>query len=181
MSRVMTIEGIGYNLLNAGLLSSEQAREFQVKAEVQRVKLIKQQETGRRGQKAAKPHHEITPVDVLASFHFRIPTDTGQILTEERIMQALASAAGLSYHKIDPLKLDASVVTVVPRPFALKHALVPLQILNDVLTIATADPFNQETLEHLKRFTGYQIKPVVSVRTDILKVITEFHGFRSLW
>ena len=180
MSKVMTREGIIALLLKSELLSSEQAKEFELKADLQRVRLTKIREAGRRGHKTSRPVDPISPVEILASFHFEIPGNPGRVLTEERITEALAGAAGLSYQKIDPLKLDPSIATgIVPKPFALKHAVLPLSLKDEVLTVATADPFDQEVIEQLKRSTGYRIEVVVSSRTDIQKIITEFHGFRS--
>ena len=180
MSPVMTKEGIVALLLKSDLLSSEQAKEFEIKADLQRIKLTKTRETGRRSHKVSRLTDEIGVVELLASFHFEIPGSQAHVLTEERIMEALAKAAGLSYHKIDPLKLDAAIVTgLIPKPFALKHAVLPLGLKDEVLTIAAADPFDQEILDQLRRSTGYRIETVVSTRTDIQKIITEFHGFRS--
>jgi general secretion pathway protein E len=180
MAEVRSKEGIVALLLKSSLLSPEQAREFEIKADVQKVKLTKMRETGRRSHKMSKPPDEISVVELLASFHFEIPGGQGQVLTEERIMEALAQSIGLPYQKLDPLKLDPAIVTsLIPRPFALKHAVLPISLQDETLTIATADPFNQEVMDQLKQSTRYRIKPVVSTRTEIQKIITEFHGFRS--
>jgi len=179
MSKVMTFEGITYHLLSSGLLSPEQAKQFESKAEAQKARLTKNQEKGRGNTKNPISKIDLSPVEVLASFAFPIKNNTDQVLTEEVIMQALAEAAQLSYVKIDPLKIDPSMVSIIPRRFALKHALMPLHLKNEVLTIATADPFDTEVFDQLKRSTGFQIVPVVSTRPEIQKVITEMHGFRS--
>ena len=52
---------------------------------------------------------------------------------EERIMRALARETGLPFVKIDPLKLDAQLVTsVISRPFARRHLVVPLDRVFEV-------------------------------------------------
>lgn len=166
-------------LIEAGCLSREQAKEFEIKGEIQRAKLSRQRETGRRGQKSQGPKTQIGPVELLASFHFEIPGRAAELLTEERIVTALAEKAGIPYHKIDPLQLDGAVVTVIPRPFSVKHGVVPIALEDGTLTIATDDPFDTDVADQLARSTRYRIRRVASTPTDILKVITEFHGFRS--
>jgi general secretion pathway protein E len=166
-------------LMEAGLLSKAQARDYEIKGEIQKAKLIKQRETGRRSLKAPGPKVEIGPVEMLASFHFEIPGTPAEILTEDRIVSALAEKCGLPYHKIDPLGLDASVVTLIPRPFSIKHGVVPIALADGTLTIATGNPFDREIMDQLSRSTRYRIRTVASTPADILKVITEFHGFRS--
>jgi general secretion pathway protein E len=47
------------------------------------------------------------------------------------------------------------------------------------VTLAVADPFNLEGVESLKRTGKMKIKLVLSSKTDILKIVREFYGFRS--
>ena len=57
-------------------------------------------------------------------------------------MKKIADYSGLSFLKIDPLKLDSDVVTgVIPRPYAIKHQLVPVRLEGNRLTVATSNPF----------------------------------------
>ena len=71
------------------------------------------------------------------------------------------------------------VTRTIPRPFAVRNLMVPLALEGDVLTLATADPFNDEALETIQRSTGYRVQPVVATRSDITKILTEFHGFKT--
>ena len=118
---------------------------------------------------------------MIASFGFQQPNaPDGSKVTEETVMRALADKAGLEFRHIDPLKLDAKLMSrVVSRPFARRHGIVPLSVEDRTVTVATANPFDQETIRNLATLTGFEVRPVVSTRSDILKVITEFYGFRT--
>ncbi len=101
-------------------------------------------------------------------------------LTEESVMITIAKYAGLEYKKIDPLKLDVNKITkIFPRAFARNHTVIPVDITNDTVMIAVADPFDMVMLDSLKKVTTLKINMVVSAKTDIMKTITEFYGFRS--
>jgi general secretion pathway protein E len=96
-------------------------------------------------------------------------------------MQYLARYWKLPFVKIDPLKLDLEVVTsYISEPFARRHIVVPITITSDeaILTIATVDPWDVETLENIQRVTGMKLELVISTKSEIHKIIKEFFGFK---
>jgi general secretion pathway protein E len=100
-------------------------------------------------------------------------------LEEDAIFKALAHEWDLPYQKIDPLKLDLNIVTTtIPRNFAMKHLVLPIKVENGVLTVATPNPFNMEVLDDVARVTNMRVATAVSSKTDIIKLIDEFFGFK---
>jgi general secretion pathway protein E len=92
----------------------------------------------------------------------------------------VAKHLNLPFLKIDPLKLDYEVVTqIISRPYAIRHQIVPISLSDNTLTVATADPFDTEAVDWIQRVTGYKVNVVVTTKTDILNIITEFYGFKS--
>jgi general secretion pathway protein E len=165
-------------LIKAKKISPEQAREIKIKQDVQRMKVLKARgETLHRGRMHIED--EVSAIEVTASFEFEAPGQPGQILTEELITQTVANHAGLPFKKIDPLKLNPEVVTqILSRAFARRSVSVPIERTDDRLTIAVADPYNAEVVENIERM-GYKVTRVLAPKSDILKIITEFYGFRS--
>jgi general secretion pathway protein E len=87
---------------------------------------------------------------------------------------------GVPYRKIDPLKLDASLITrTLSRPFARRHAVLPLERRGGLLVVATANPFDRELVENLRALTGQEIEPVLAAPSDIHRAIAEVYGFRA--
>jgi len=165
-------------LIKAGKLNPEQAKEIKVKQDVQRMKLLKARgETLNRGR--MRLEDEISAIEVAASLELEIPGAPGKILTEDLITELVAHHVGLPFKKIDPLKLNPEITTqILSRAFARRSISVPIEREDDSLTLAVADPYNIELIENIERM-GYKVKRVVSPKTDILKIITEFYGFRS--
>ena len=155
-------------LLEEGLLTQEMVQLVRSKESIQKSRLRKTCGLG----------DSVSIVDVIASLDLHSPEyDTP--LTEEMIMERVANHLGRTYFKIDPLKLDPEVVTgLISRPFAMKHLVLPVERSRKKLTVATSDPFDQEIVDWLERTTSYEIDTVISVKTDILRIITEFYGFR---
>ncbi len=161
------------------LISEEQCRDILVKSDAQISRLKNTQHPGysrRFAQNAALP----SPAEVISSFNLEIPGSNGKILTEDDITRVIADMVGMPYVKIDPLKLDLEVVTSpIPRPFAMKHLLVPIAESGDTITVAVADPHSNDEIEILMKLKRITIKRVLSSKSDILKILQEFFGFRA--
>ena len=175
----LTIEQVAQILLTRGRITAEQHREILIKAPAQKAKLQKYQEAAfsRRLHQAA---NIITPAEVISSLSIKVPGQQGRLLTEDMITMAVAEDLKMPYRKIDPLKLQLDVVTShVARPYAIRHLIVPLEEDNGVVTMAVADPFNLEIVESLQNARSIRINTVLSSKTDILKIVREFYGFRA--
>ncbi|VAX14703.1 Type II secretory pathway, ATPase PulE/Tfp pilus assembly pathway, ATPase PilB [hydrothermal vent metagenome] len=102
------------------------------------------------------------------------------ILSEEEIVEAIAKQYGIPFKKLDPLDLDIDIVAnTIPKPFALKHMIVPLYEKNGVISVAIIDPESHEAMDGIARVTGKKIDPIMTTPSEINKIIHEFFGFRS--
>lgn len=166
-------------LSSKGLLSKEQIDSIFLKEDILRARLQKSRTgTIRRGR--GKIDSSITIVDIVDSLKFNMPGEGNRYLTEEIIMETVARHLDLPFLRIDPLKLDSDIVTkVISRPYALKHMLLPIDLSNNTLTVATSNPFDRDGIEEIERTTGFNLKLVISTKSDIQKIITEFYGFKS--
>jgi general secretion pathway protein E len=173
-----TLDFVTDVLARAGMLSDEQRRTAFARENAQRARLLRDHasRSGGRGLRRA----EISPVEVLASFQFADARHEAEVLDEDKATQAVAQAVGVGYRKIDPLKLDAQLITrTLSRPFARKHAVLPLERRNGALVVAAANPFDRELFENLRGLTGSEIEPVLSAPSDIHRAIAEIYGFRQ--
>lgn len=175
----LTIEFLAQILLRKKLLSREQFSDIIKKGAVQQAKLQKYAKTS-YSQKLRQAPYSVSSTDVILSFNVEIPGTGGKILTEDAITAAIAEDIGMEYLKIDPLKLNIDIVTkYVPRPFALRHLIVPVDEKNGIVTIAVTDPFSLEPIDSLESARKINIKTVLSSKSDILKIVREFYGFRA--
>jgi general secretion pathway protein E len=177
--RKLTLENLAQLLEHRGLISVDQCKDLVVRGRTQESHLFAMQHSGtsRRSNISAEL---VSPTEVVVSFNLEIPGTAGQLLSEDVITEALAAASGLPYFKIDPLALDLNVVTAhIPRPFALKNLIVAVAETAGVITVAVADPFNDAIITDLASARRLEIKRVLSSKTDILKILREFYGFRA--
>ncbi len=165
-------------LSSSGLLSEKQIEDILSKENLLRARLLKSKGKTIKRSRVIQP--DISIVDVIDSLKLKIPGSEAAYLSEEIIMKEIAKHFGIPFLKIDPLKLDSDVATrTISRPYAIKHQLMPLKLSDNTLTIATSNPFEREGTEGIKQSKGYNIDIVVSTKSDIMKIITEFYGFKS--
>lgn len=142
--------------------------------------LLKQSGGRKKGGKRSGREYAPDLVEVISSFHLDMPEAKNEILTEEIIMRAVAEDLNLPFKKLDPLELDLKVVTkTIPKSFALKHLLLPFAMKNGVLEVAMYDPDNRAVLGDIEKANQVTVKPYISTKSDISKMLAEFFGFQS--
>ncbi len=167
-------------LISAGLLNKEQTKQIlvkknQVKSRLTQIRAMRQSSSGSK-EKSIPP---VTIIDIIASMELNRADDSSKPLDEEIIFQALAKTWKIPYKKIDPLKLDLNLVTsTLPHTFAMKHLVIPVEVKGDRITIATPNPFNMEAMNDIAQVTKMKVNPVLTTRTDVIKLIGEFYGFK---
>ncbi len=173
-------ENIFQVLTRQQLISASKASEILKRKTSLKEKLSKQRKKNADPDlPSARIETPVTMIDVIDALNMKQENRPELALDEEAIYLALAREWKIPFKKVDPVKLDLNVVTTtIPRNFALKHLVLPIAINEGRLTIATANPFNTEVIEDIARASKLEVSVVVSTRTDILKLIHEFFGFK---
>jgi general secretion pathway protein E len=160
-------------LASYGLLNSAQMREARAKESSIRARLTKEHGGGRG-------RYEVSPVEVVTDFNFPVPNRPGLSLDQDKVTEICALFAGCQYRKIDPLTLDMPLITrTLSRPFASRHATLPLEKRDGSLVVAVANPFDVELIDNLRAIVGGQVTAVLSAKADILKAIEHVYGFKK--
>src|SRR3984957_47746 len=87
--------------------------------------------------------------------------------TEDQVTETLAQAYGVPYARISPRVADPKVVGLLPREFLEKHQILPLFLVEGVLTVAVPEPANVFLLEEIGRISGYSVQVVAATTRDI--------------
>ncbi|UCH82960.1 MAG: type II/IV secretion system protein [Candidatus Latescibacterota bacterium] len=169
---IFALDAVVHVLQRTGLLNDAQVDEI-AQTGKRRASAL------RRNYKTRESDHPyVSPIEIIAAFGFPSKNPRRKTLEEDEICEAFSRATKIPFVKIDPLKLDArSVCTIVSKPFARKNLFAPVRIVGDVVTVAMVNPFDKTTIHELEDVTGYQIKPVLAIRAEILKTINEIFAF----
>jgi general secretion pathway protein E len=121
--------------------------------------------------------YQVSEIELIASFRFRGEEDG--VLDERFLTQTVADLVEVPYREVDPLQLDYRLVTEsFGGPFAERHLIIPVEETEQELVCAMAAPWDRAVLEQLAHLKQKTIRPVMAMKSVIIQVIAEFHGFR---
>ena len=97
------------------------------------------------------------------------------ILTEETLLKFLESKLHIPYVNLDDYTLDKNCLHYINLIDAKKYKIIPLFKIEDVLTVAMADPLDLFAIDKIMEKAECSIDPVISSETSILKKIDEYY------
>ncbi|MDA7992727.1 MAG: Flp pilus assembly complex ATPase component TadA [Pirellulales bacterium] len=96
--------------------------------------------------------------------------------SDEQLGEALAEQWNTVFVTLYDKQITHSLVDVISKTMAEMYRVVPLELQDNVLTIATADPQKIQIADELRVFLGYEIKVVVATDAEIDKAIEQFYS-----
>jgi len=87
--------------------------------------------------------------------------------TEDQITESLAQAYGVPYARVSPRVTDPKMIAALPREFLDKHSILPLFLVEGVLTVAVPEPANVFLMEEIERVGGHRVQVVAATVKDI--------------
>ncbi len=97
-------------------------------------------------------------------------------LTEKELVETLSGQLGIPYLDIRNYEIDREVLSLMDQDFAERYKIMPLFLIGDSLTVATADPLNVQMVDDLALETDMEINLVLAPESDITKTIDLFYG-----
>jgi type IV pilus assembly protein PilB len=89
------------------------------------------------------------------------------LCSEDQITESLAAGYGVPHARISPRVADPKIISVLPREFLEKHQILPLFLVEGVLTVAVPEPANVFLLEEIERIGGHPAQVVAATVRDI--------------
>ncbi|MCK5179697.1 MAG: type II secretion system protein GspE, partial [Candidatus Omnitrophica bacterium] len=105
----------------------------------------------------------------------------GEILTglgyvdEHDVVAALVVQCHIPYIAIDKYEIDQSIVRLVPGEVARKYHMIPLDRVNNILSVVMADPLDEAAKAELKRLTKCRLAPFIATDSEIDKAISRWY------
>jgi len=95
---------------------------------------------------------------------------------DDDITLILSKKYGVPSIDLDSFEIDASTIKIIPIEVARKYMVVPLSLVGNTLTIASADPANIVALREIEFTTGFKIESVVATEGSILEALEKYYG-----
>jgi general secretion pathway protein E len=126
----------------------------------------------RRGQR-----QNVHPLLAIAGQNWKSLLPPHKVMHQDALTEWLAERVGLEYFHIDPLKIDFSIVTdIMSNDYAARFGILPVQVTQKEVVIATSEPFLRDWEKVLKQTLRKDIRRVVATPEDISRYLVEFYN-----
>ncbi len=98
-----------------------------------------------------------------------------QLITEEELLKFLESKLHIPYVDLKDYSLDTKCLDLINFNDAQKYKIIPLFKIENVLTVAMADPLDLFAIDKIVEKTGCDIEPVISAESLVLQKIEEYY------
>ena len=97
-------------------------------------------------------------------------------VTDEMISQVLADQYGLQWNDLKEFRIPTSLMESIPVELMHRYEFVPMELEEQVLTIAIAKPQDLRIIDELEHQLGYELRLLVSSQTAILDTLSNSGG-----
>ncbi len=155
-----------------GLLTPEQVDEAQQQAEEGRIGLIQ----------ALLRLSYVTAQDVARAAERMPQEDSGEgpppptaerATTRERPTRADGKAS------LDSYEIDPEALSEIPKPVAEEHLVLPIQVSEDRMLVAMADPGNVFAIDEIRSRTGKRVEPIEVDEVELRNAIDHYYASRA--
>jgi len=117
------------------------------------------------------------PLIIVAEQKWKSAKPPHRLLSLDELSEWLAGRSALPYYHIDPLKVDFSGVTeVMSNAYATRFKILPVEVTQRDVVIATAEPFVREWEKELRPILRKDIRRVIANPQVIERYIVEFYN-----
>ncbi|GAJ13042.1 unnamed protein product, partial [marine sediment metagenome] len=85
-----------------------------------------------------------------------------EVLTKEELSYVLGEQLGIPHVWLRKGLVDPRIVDILPKDKALSYQVIPMFCVNNVLTLATADPHSIFVFDEVSKITKMPVLPVLS-------------------
>ncbi|MFW5867628.1 MAG: GspE/PulE family protein [Armatimonadota bacterium] len=167
-------ETIANNLVAMGLITPEQLDEAGQNAEENGTSLVQallrlEFATAQDLARAAEREPETKPAD---------PESTGPASGESRRPMRRPPTSG-GKASLESYEVDPEALREVPRPVAEEHLALPIQVSEDRILVAMADPGNVFAIDEIRSRTGKRVEPIEVDEVELRNAIEQYYATRA--
>ena len=98
------------------------------------------------------------------------------VVTAEDVTRALAEQHDIEMVDIEGIEIPGDVIELVPRDFARQHNIIPIELLDGVLTVAMSDPLDLYALDNLRFIINSPVEHVLATEESIKAALAHYYG-----
>lgn len=95
---------------------------------------------------------------------------------ERRLLSHIATDLNMRFESLSQYSLPADVIPILPPKLIFRHKVIPIALKDNMLVVATSDPFGQYALDDIQMVSGYKVEAVLACQEDIDALIKKYYG-----
>ena len=98
-------------------------------------------------------------------------------INEPNLLTVLAEQFNTRFVSLDKVRINPSVIKLVPRELVLEYKFLPIEMRSGVLLIAVSNPLDMWPLSVIqKKMTLTEVQIVLATKTDIQQYLEKFYS-----
>jgi type II secretory ATPase GspE/PulE/Tfp pilus assembly ATPase PilB-like protein len=97
-------------------------------------------------------------------------------ITEEQLRHALCIQYNVPFVDLEQFTLNHHLCHYINKNYAKRYIVIPLELKDDIMTLAMADPTNREVIEDIRISTGFDVQVVTSTYTALERCFSKVYG-----
>ncbi len=93
------------------------------------------------------------------------------LIPEEELVSFYVRACGIPYIQLSGHDVPSETSLLLPREAAVAAGVLPMEKVEDMVTVATARPADTKLVEEVSEWTGCRVRTVVSMRGQLLEAL----------
>ncbi len=96
-------------------------------------------------------------------------------ITANQFLEFLSGQPGVVAVDLDRYEIDARLLALVPKQFALDHDVIAIDEVGHEITVGMACPLDADTIAELERVSGQQVRPLLCPAEDVRRAVFRYY------
>ena len=97
-------------------------------------------------------------------------------IDEGDLAQCLCTQFSIPYLPLSSYKVPEEIIKLVPVDLAEKYWLIPIDRVDNFLTVVMADPLDLKAIKEVEEVTGCKVQPFVGVLSEIMEALKGYYN-----
>lgn len=94
-------------------------------------------------------------------------------ISEDKLIDVLSKELKLTRLSLADREVSAEAVSALPVDFVKRHRVLPLELYNGAIRVATSDPGNQRVIDDIRLLSGLEVEEYLAPASEIVEKIAE--------
>ncbi|GAE92629.1 ATPase PilB [Gracilibacillus boraciitolerans JCM 21714] len=100
-------------------------------------------------------------------------------ITEKQLLEVLEVHLKIPSVSLYRFPINDQLIKLIPKEVARENILFPIEQQENILTIAMNDPLDYYAIDDLELLTGFEVKPVIASKDDILQAVNKYYDMEE--